>query len=425
DCDGEGVGGVDEGFDKLNDPRFCGPTCTRCDLPNAIEGCLNGECVVRACLRGWADRDPLQPGCETACPSLTPEVCDGVDNDCDGLVDAADPNLIAPPNFCIVSGACEGTVPVCGPAGPAASGCDQTVRWRCVYQAPAEVDACGNLVADERLCDGVDGDCDGMADDSYPMAGTPCAEEGAHGVCQGTGTFVCSDNHDDVRCQITTPGISPAVEVCDNLDNDCDGDIDNGATDTVVHVQGGGLDFYIYAYEASRPDATAGSVGSAGHRACTKPGTQPWRNVSWAEADAACRAAGRRLCTEAEWQQACQGDANNIYPYGATYLADACNGKDYSPGCVSPDLDAAQVSGRPYGCPNGAPCQTPSGIYDLSGNLKEWTGTQVSSSPVRYRVRGGSYDSIADGLTCRFDFVAAEASYRYGNLGFRCCSDQP
>ena len=425
DCDGEGVGGVDEGFDKQNDPRFCGASCTRCNLPNAIEGCVGGECVVRACLSGWADRDGDGPGCGTACPSLTPEVCDGVDNDCDGLVDGADPSLIAPPNFCITSGACGNAAPVCGPAGLAADGCDQAVRWRCVYQAPAEVDSCGNLVAQERLCDGVDGDCDGVADDSYPMAGTPCAEEGAQGVCQGTGTFVCNSSHDDVRCEITTPGTTATAEVCDNLDNDCDGHVDVGAPDDMVHVVGGGLDFYIYAYEAARPDATATSVGTANQRSCTKLGMQPWRNVSWSEADTACRAAGRRLCSEPEWQQACQGVASNPYPYGATYLPAGCNGKDYSPDCVTPDQDTVQRSGRDYGCPSSAACRTPTGIYDLSGNLKEWTGTQVSSSPARYRVRGGAYDSIADGLTCQFSFVAAETDYRYGNLGFRCCSDTP
>ena len=40
-----------------------------------------------------------------------------------------------------------------------------------------------------------------------------------------------------------------------------------------------------------------------------------------------------------------------------------------------------------------------------------------------YRIRGGSYDSVAAGLSCTFDFVSARETYFYGNLGFRCCSD--
>ena len=36
---------------------------------------------------------------------------------------------------------------------------------------------------------------------------------------------------------------------------------------------------------------------------------------------------------------------------------------------------------------------------------------------------GGSFDNIGAGMTCQFSFISAEAEFRYGDLGFRCCSD--
>ena len=60
------------------------------------------------------------------------------------------------------------------------------------------------------------------------------------------------------------------------------------------------------------------------------------------------------------------------------------------------------------------------GAYDLSGNLKEWTSTQVSTA---YKVRGGGFDSAAGGMTCQFDFVSMEPTFTFPNLGFRCCTN--
>lgn len=61
----------------------------------------------------------------------------------------------------------------------------------------------------------------------------------------------------------------------------------------MVVVSGGGLTgtVYVYAYEASRPDATAAGQGTSTARACARPGVMPWTNVSYPEAAAACQAA--------------------------------------------------------------------------------------------------------------------------------------
>ncbi len=413
DCDGV----ADNGFDLQNDPRYCGD-CTPCNLADAVPGCSGGVCTILACRPGFTDADGMAGnGCEYACNNTGPEICDGVDNDCDTLTDEA---LTPPGNFCAQAGPCAGTMPTC-------SDCGGVTQWRCVYGGAAEVDACGALVPQETLCDEIDGDCDAVIDEAFALKDTPC-DDGGIGICRGTGAYICDiGDPTQVTCDITNPGQMPGTELCNNEDDDCNGVVDDGAVDDMEMVSGGMLpDFWIDTYEASRPDATMMTVGSAEHRACSVPDVLPWRNVSWAEAEAACLAAGKRLCTEAEWQLSCEGLAGNLYPYGNTYDPLACNGRDYDLDCTPPDdNDIALPTATPYGCP--APmtsmCVSPFGVYDLSGNVKEWTGTEAPMGSGSYRVRGGAYDNIEPGLTCDFDFISFDTTVIFPNLGFRCCSD--
>ena len=419
DCDGT----TDDGFDKQNDPLHCG-SCNPCNIPHAIPKCTAGACKVNFCLPGFVNFDGQDGnGCEYACTPTGPEVCDGIDNDCDKLVDAADASMVAAPaNLCSNVGACAGATKVCG-----TTACDPKIGFHCVYGAGVQKDACGNPVLQESLCDGIDNDCDNAVDDAFPLKNTACANANL-GVCRGTGAFVCNAAKTGLTCNITSPGAAPSAEQCDNRDDDCDGSVDEGAPDDVVHVVAGAQDFYIYRYEAARPDATSLSPGSAEHRACSRAGVQPWRSVDFDAAEEACAAAGKRLCSEAEWQLACAGTGALLYPYGNAYDPNACNGNDHDADCAGVDQDVCLPTGTSYDCP-GAPtspqCQGTFGTFDMSGNLKEWTATQVSSSPLAYRIRGGAFDSIAGGLTCQFSFVAAEPDYLFDNLGFRCCSETP
>lgn len=411
DCDGF----VDEEFAKENDPGHCGG-CTPCSLPNAIAGCELGACTIVGCLAGSVDADGLaENGCEYACTKSGGEVCDGRDNDCDTFVDTSDPDLVTPTNFCADEGPCAGILPVCG-----ASACDSHSKWRCLYGGGAETDECGDLLVEETRCDGIDGDCDGKVDESYPAKGTAC-DDGLIGRCRGTGQLICADSQVELACAITTPGAEPVSEECNGVDDDCDGEVDDGAPDDMAYVSG----YWIYKYEAARPDATTEDEGSLEHRACSRAQVLPWRNVTWDEAHAACLAAGKRLCTEEEWQLACEGPLAQSYPYGNAYLPLACNGADYDPDCVEPDDDVCIPTGSVTGCPDEpeSSCESPFGVMDMSGNLKEWTATEVAGSSPSYRIRGGAFDNIAFGLTCQFDFIAAEIGYWYGNLGFRCCAD--
>ena len=58
-------------------------------------------------------------------------------------------------------------------------------------------------------------------------------------------------------------------------------------------------------------------------------------------------------------------------------------------------------------------------VYDMSGNVREWTFDTVATS--FKRIRGGAYDNIAAALTCTFNFWAETPDSFYYNLGFRCC----
>ena len=91
---------------------------------------------------------------------------------------------------------------------------------------------------------------------------------------------------------------------------------------------------------------------------------------------------------------------------------------------LAPDDDRVVATGTRHGCPAPATskCVSPAGAFDLSGNLREWTSTPVSGA---FRVRGGGFDNIEQGLTCDLSFIALVPGFAFNNLGFRCCSDTP
>lgn len=78
-----------------------------------------------------------------------------------------------------------------------------------------------------EVCNNSDDDCDLLIDEDFPSKGTAC-NDGGVGACRGTGTMVCRADGTGTECVISNPGGSPSSEVCDTLDNDCDGRIDEG-----------------------------------------------------------------------------------------------------------------------------------------------------------------------------------------------------
>lgn len=163
-------------------------------------------------------------------------------------------------------------------------------------------------------------------------------------------------------------------------------------------------------------DADESLDGSTLARSTVGLQTEPQANLSWYQAKASCENAGKRLCTAAEWERACRGPELFVYPYGDDFEDDACNGFFKQNG-NGPLLTGSLPA-----------CGSQDGIYDMSGNLAEWTSTSVERVPgtnvLNARaVRGGSFRSNFSALRClgaEFKLPPTEVS---DDLGFRCCAD--
>jgi formylglycine-generating enzyme required for sulfatase activity len=140
------------------------------------------------------------------------------------------------------------------------------------------------------------------------------------------------------------------------------------------------------------------------------PGTAPRVDVGFAEAQQACEAANKRLCTEEEWEKACKGPGNQRFPYGNAFDANRCNTED------------AFGDDRPL-APSGKfdKCRSGYGVADLSGNVAEWTSTRYSNNSDMTQ-KGGSFDRPDYAARCSARKNRAPED-RSATVGFRCCAN--
>lgn len=143
---------------------------------------------------------------------------------------------------------------------------------------------------------------------------------------------------------------------------------------------------------------------------------QPVVGVTWEQANAYAQWAGKQLPTEEQWEFAARGKENRRYPWGNLPPSSTlCNFNDHL-GMTS--MVSMHEDGR-----------TPDGIYDLAGNVFEWTADAFLPYSAKKRdtppdeprraVRGGGFDSKASAMACtarRGLFPETQAP----NLGFRC-----
>jgi sulfatase-modifying factor enzyme 1 len=171
-------------------------------------------------------------------------------------------------------------------------------------------------------------------------------------------------------------------------------------------------------------------------RAVSRPGVIPQAYISGADAEKACQASGKRLCTAREWEVACRGPARTTYPYGAVREEKRCNDDGRK---VHPVADVTKRLGLPedrmwyenMGNPlinqlpdtldktgEHATCTNEYGAYDMVGNLHEWLEDPEGT------FRGGFYmDTVQNGEGCSYATTAHAKTYHDYSTGFRCCLD--
>jgi formylglycine-generating enzyme required for sulfatase activity len=153
--------------------------------------------------------------------------------------------------------------------------------------------------------------------------------------------------------------------------------------------------------------------------------------VDWCDAYAYCKWAEKRLCgkiggganawddfadpTKSEWQNACSAGGTRTFPYGDTYMASACNGRETGPNETAP-------------VESNATCEGPfAGLFDLSGNVREWEDScyEATGPEDLCRSRGGSWHSLYDtALSCSLtESMYDNREEQSSAQGFRCCAD--
>ncbi len=129
-----------------------------------------------------------------------------------------------------------------------------------------------------------------------------------------------------------------------------------------------------------------------------KKGEKPMADITWYMAKQMCERAGKRLCMDWEWEDACAGLNKWDYAYHNVYDETKCN----------------TAGSEPVKSGDFSECKTKNyELYDMVGNLREWTaGGGVGAA-------GGIYKDKRGARCSRWDALSLQT--KDSNTGFRCC----
>ena len=201
EADEQSCDGLDNDCDDSTDEDLTGPACP------LQQGVCAGS--TEACSGGsWQACDASSYGNDYRATESATD-CDSLDNDCDGTTDEECPCNPGDTQTCSSNeGECvEGT-----------QTCDANGTWG----------ACDGTLPRDETCDGLDNDCDTQTDED--LTGLPCPLQdgvcaGVRAICGGTDGWVC-DYGSTYEADNET--------LCDDLDNDCDGETDEDCAGDVV-----------------------------------------------------------------------------------------------------------------------------------------------------------------------------------------------
>jgi len=158
----------------------------------------------------------------------------------------------------------------------------------------------------------------------------------------------------------------------------------------------------------------------------------PQGYISAKQAEAACRAANKRLCHPAEWRVACAGSQGYAFPYGPSRVADKCHDtgaapmRTYHASTMSRGWGATELNDPRNNQLEGGLAKTGAypgcvndwGAYDMVGNLHEWTADPNGT------FQGGYWlDTSQHGDGCAYRTIAHGFEYHDYSNGFRCCAE--
>ncbi|MFO0554549.1 MAG: SUMF1/EgtB/PvdO family nonheme iron enzyme [Polyangiaceae bacterium] len=164
------------------------------------------------------------------------------------------------------------------------------------------------------------------------------------------------------------------------------------------------------------------------YEAPNKKGSRPFVMKSYKAAKKWCSERHKRMCTEQEWETACEGPELRPLAYGWAVNKKTCNSDkkwmevDWDKFKAIDEAAQAESDRLWQGSPSGqyGGCVSSFGVYDMMGNVEEWV-TSRKTRKYAGALMGGFWAKPWTG--CRGTNDAHETSFVFYETGFRCCAD--